>query len=229
MAAASFAELFGETAQASRYRTAADEIKTATRQHLWSESEGRFLRRVVVHPDGSIEPDTTLDSAISGLYQFGMFAADGDEITATMERIQAGLGVKTQVGGYARYTNDYYHQVSQDIATVPGNPWFICSCWVAEYLIARAHTLDDLHQALPLLEWVRQRALPSGVLAEQINPYTDAPLSVSPLTWSHSELVSAVRWYAGKHRRFEVEQVQALAHTSQAAAAAAVEAQKGRA
>jgi GH15 family glucan-1,4-alpha-glucosidase len=228
-AAACFADIFGESAVARRFRDAAEEIKTATRQHLWSDAEGRFVRRVVVHPDGTIEPDLTLDSAISGLYQFGMFAADSDEIMRTMDQIQAGLSVKTEVGGYARYTNDYYHQVSQDIANVPGNPWFICSCWVAEYLIARAHTVDELHAAIPLLDWVRQRALPSGVLAEQINPYTDEPLSVSPLTWSHSEFVSAVRWYAGKHRRFEVDQVQALAHTSQESAAAALEAQKGRA
>jgi GH15 family glucan-1,4-alpha-glucosidase len=214
---------------ATRYRDAAGEIKSATRQHLWSDEEGRFLRRVVVHLDGTIEPDLTLDSAISGLYQFGMFEADSDEITRTMEQIQAGLGVKTAVGGYARYTNDYYHQVSQDLADVPGNPWFICSCWIAEYLIARAHNFDELHAAIPLLDWVRERALPSGVLAEQINPYTNAPLSVSPLTWSHSEFVSAVRWYAGKHRRFDVEQVQALAHTSPESAAAALEAEKGRA
>ena len=49
------------------------------------------------------------------------------------------------------------------------------------------------------------------MLAEQIHPYTNEPLSVSPLTWSHAEYVSAVRWYAGKYRRFEVERVQAQA------------------
>jgi GH15 family glucan-1,4-alpha-glucosidase len=36
-----------------------------------------------------------------------------------------------------------------------------------------------------------------------VDPYTDAPLSVSPLTWSHAEYVAAVRWYVGKHRRLE--------------------------
>jgi len=38
------------------------------------------------------------------------------------------------------------------------------------------------------------------VLAEQINPYTNAPLSVSPLTWSHAEFAGAIRWYIGKAR-----------------------------
>jgi GH15 family glucan-1,4-alpha-glucosidase len=151
--------------------------------------------------DGTILPDLTLDASISGLFKFGMFSSTCDEITRTMEAVEDRLVVKAQAGGYARYENDYYHQVSHDIQNVPGNPWFICSCWIAEYRIARAETLDELHAAIPLLEWVQQRALPSGVLAEQIDPYSDSPLSVSPLTWSHAEFVSVVRWYVGKHRR----------------------------
>jgi GH15 family glucan-1,4-alpha-glucosidase len=130
-----------------------------------------------------------------------MFAPDSDEMRGTMAAIEGRLTIKTEVGGVARYENDYYHQVSQDIGNVPGNPWFICMCWLAEYRIASAKTHDELHGALDLLEWVRARALPSGVLAEQVDPYSDAPLSVSPLTWSHAEYVSAIRWYAGKHHR----------------------------
>src|SRR5947199_7129209 len=34
------------------------------------------------------------------------------------------------VGGVARYENDYYHRISNDIAAVPGNPWFICTLWL---------------------------------------------------------------------------------------------------
>src|SRR5258708_35217521 len=109
-----------------------------------------------------------------------MFSADSDEIHRTMDAIRARLTIKTAVGGVARYENDYYHQVSSDIANVPGNPWFICACWLAEYHIAQAHTMDELHEALYWLNWVAQRVLPSGVLAEQVNPYTNEPLSVSP-------------------------------------------------
>src|SRR5881394_1594445 len=48
----------------------------------------------------------------------------------------------------------------------------------------------------PFLEWCATRALPSGVLSEQVHPYTGEPLSVSPLTWSHAAFVSAVQRYA---------------------------------
>jgi GH15 family glucan-1,4-alpha-glucosidase len=88
--------------------------------------------------------------------------------------------------------------VSQDLERVPGNPWFICTLWLAQYRIARARTLEELEHALPILEWVASRTLRSGVLAEQINPYTDKPLSVSPLTWSHAIVVAAVIEYLKK-------------------------------
>jgi GH15 family glucan-1,4-alpha-glucosidase len=63
--------------------------------------------------------------------------------------------------------------------------------------------MDELHLALPLLEWARARVLPSGVMAEQVHPFTDEPLSVSPLTWSHAEFVLTTRWYIGKSHRFQ--------------------------
>ncbi|WIG57338.1 MAG: Glucoamylase [Ktedonobacterales bacterium] len=200
-AAANFARVFGDTDLEEKYARAAEEIKDATRQYLWSDSAGRFLRRITVQPDGTIVPDMTIDASVNALYAFGMFSPTSQEIRQTMEAVEQRLTIKTAVGGVARYENDYYHQVSHDIASVPGNPWFICSCWIAEYHIAKATTVNELHAALPLLEWVRARALPSGVLAEQIDPYSDAPLSVSPLTWSHAEYVSAIRWYAGKYHR----------------------------
>jgi len=108
--------------------------------------------------------------------------------------------VKTDVGGVARYENDSYHQVSRDIKNVPGNPWFICTLWMAQWYIAKAQTAADLKPALDILNWVTNHALPSGVMAEQVHPYTNAPLSVSPLTWSHATLVMTVREYVAKRK-----------------------------
>jgi GH15 family glucan-1,4-alpha-glucosidase len=124
-----------------------------------------------------------------------MYAPDDPKIISTMQAIQQQLWVKTDVGGLARYTNDYYHQVSQDIVNVPGNPWFICTLWLAEWYALMAKQTADLKQALALLEWVAGHALPSGILAEQVDPYTGQPLSVSPLTWSHAAYVSTVLTY----------------------------------
>ncbi|NOT46456.1 MAG: glycoside hydrolase family 15 protein, partial [Acidobacteria bacterium] len=63
---------------------------------------------------------------------------------------------------------------------------------------ALAKTEKELGRALEILEWVAASALPSGVLAEQMNPETGEPASVSPLTWSHSTFVATVMNYLHK-------------------------------
>jgi len=88
--------------------------------------------------------------------------------------------------------------VSNDIQAVPGNPWFICTLWLADYFITRANSAADLKMALPIFEWTANHALESGVLAEQVNPYTNEPISVSPLTWSHATVVSTTIKYLEK-------------------------------
>jgi GH15 family glucan-1,4-alpha-glucosidase len=199
LAAANFTEAFGEHELTAKYRQAAAEIQAAAREHFWSASAGRYVRTLHVDADGTVQQDMSIDSSLSGLFTLGLFDPASEEMRQTMRAVAARLTVKSEVGGVARYENDYYHQVSQDIANVPGNPWFICACWLAEYQMAEARTIDELHESWAWLSWVQQRSLPSGVLAEQVNPYTDAPLSVSPLTWSHAQFCSSVRWYCGKH------------------------------
>jgi glucoamylase len=198
IAAALFAQAFGEEDLRDKYRAAAHEIRAGADAHLWSDSAGRFLRMVNFSANGTLIPDETIDASVAGLFLFEMYPADDPRIVKTMEAVREQLWVKTDVGGVARYPNDYYHQVSHDVGNVPGNPWFICTLWLARWLIARATTADDLAPALELLHWVNRAALPSGVLAEQVHPYTGAPLSVSPLTWSHGEVVQTVVDYLDK-------------------------------
>ena len=127
-----------------------------------------------------------------------MFNPTDARIVSTMRAIRDRLSVKTAVGGVARYENDTYQQVSQDTDKVPGNPWFICTLWLAQWYIAVAQSQEELASALELLNWAVEHTLPSGVMAEQVNPYTNAPLSVSPLTWSHATLVTTVKEYVTK-------------------------------
>jgi glucoamylase len=196
--AARFAEAFGEMDLRDKYQRATEQIKAGADKHLWSESAGRFVRMVVPAANGELTTDWTIDASIAGLFLFGMYPADDPRIVRTMESVRARLWVRTDVGGVARYENDYYHQVSKDVANVPGNPWFVCTLWLARWYIARAKKLDELQPALELLAWVCQHSLPSGVLAEQVHPFNNQPLSVSPLTWSHAEVVATVVDYLDK-------------------------------
>ena len=187
---------FGQHELAKRYAVAATEIREAALQHLWDEERGRFVRTINVLPDGTIVKDATIDISLAGIFLFGLLPANDPRVVATMRAVEQRLSIRTPVGGVARYENDYYFQVSQDLTNVPGNPWFVSTLWLAEWYIATARSLDDLERPRALLEWCRNKSLPSGVLAEQVHPFSGEPLSVSPLTWSHAAYVSAVQHFA---------------------------------
>jgi GH15 family glucan-1,4-alpha-glucosidase len=199
-AAANFAALYGETTLADRYRGVAEGIKQGTLRFLFDPELNRFIRRIYVKPDGTTARDLTIDSSVYGLWYFGMFTADDPQIVSTMKAVYERLWCKTEVGGIARYENDWYYQVSQDINNVPGNPWFICTMWYGQWLVSQARSLDDLKKARDILDWVAGAAFPSGVLSEQLDPYSKAPISVSPLTWSHATVVSLVNEYVRKRK-----------------------------
>ncbi|HYI15508.1 MAG TPA: glycoside hydrolase family 15 protein [Thermomicrobiales bacterium] len=203
-AGARFADLFADEELARDCREAADQMRESLNTHLFDESLGRFLRRIVTDGDGIIvERDTVLDSSLAGLFMFGMLEADDPRVVATMQQVERDLWVKTEIGGIARYTDDYYHQTTRDTAAVPGNPWIICTLWLAEWYIAKASSPSDLERALELIDWVVARALPSGTLPEQVHPHTGQPLSVSPLTWSHATYVQTVRNFIKRQEQFE--------------------------
>lgn len=201
-AAGNFTEAFGQHDKAKKFRDAAESIKQAAMIHLWSKQKNRYVRTLIVAVDGTLTPDFTIDASLVGLWYFGMLKPDDDRVVATMQAVRQRLWVQTEAGGLARYENDSYHQVSRDTEKVAGNPWFITTLWYAQWRIAIASNENDLAEAGELIEWAADRALPSGIMAEQIHPYTNTPLSVSPLTWSHATLVMTVRQYIDKLATF---------------------------
>lgn len=200
-AAANFAVIFGDDSLATEWRQAAANIREAALRYLYSPELERFARTVRVKAASTIELDPTLDSSLCGLFQFGMLSPSDPRVVRTMSAVEQRLMVKTAVGGLARYEDDYYHQVSRDLGHVPGNPWFICTLWLADWYVARATSPTYLNRAQELIEWVVEHALPSGVLAEQVHPYTNQPLSVSPLTWSHATFIQTIQRYLLKERQ----------------------------
>lgn len=209
-AAAKFAEDFGETDRARLFRTGRTEIAEAMKKHLWDPQSRLFARMAVpISENGAgssrvtgYRLDMTRDSANYALFAFGALEPDHPMVESEMRSLMDRLWVKTDIGGCARYERDYYHQVEHDRTDdVAGNPWVICTLWHAQYAIARAKTRDDLEPAMRLLEWAADRALTSGVLAEQFHPYTGQPISVSPLTWSHATVVTTVLQYLAAWKR----------------------------
>ena len=200
LAASDFARDMGAHDRAAEFGEGAERMRGALMRHLWVEEEQRFARMATPHEDGSYRLDMTCDSANAALFMFDALPATHPAVAAEMKALEKRLWVKTDVGGMARYERDYYHQIERnDVDRVPGNPWVICTLWLAQYRIASATNLVELEHAVDYLEWTRNRAAESGVLAEQFHPYTGAPVSVSPLTWSHATIMSTVISYLLKH------------------------------
>lgn len=189
-AASLFCTVFGEDDLADHYQKVASEIRDAASKYLWRPELNSFCRMVSRDHRGNLVYDDICDASLWGLFAFGLYAADDDRIIATMKLLREKLWLKTEVGGLARYEGDKYHQVDTNL---PGNPWFICTLWLADHLTNMAQNENDLEQPIQILQWVADHALPSGILAEQVHPFTGKPLSVSPLTWSHATFVASTR------------------------------------
>ncbi|WP_027085104.1 glycoside hydrolase family 15 protein [Cohnella panacarvi] len=197
MAAAYFADLFGDYDRSDRYRNVSEQIKQGIVTHLWDEASGRFARGLTWQ-DGQWVKDMTVESSLFGLFEFGVLPAEDERVAKTMRAIAEKLSVQTDVGGIARYTNDYYFRQSDDIDKVPGNPWIICTLWVASFQIETARAVEDLAEPRRTLEKVATFAIPGGNLPEQLQPENGSPLSVAPLTWSHATYVQTVCKYVRK-------------------------------
>lgn len=199
-AAAKFAEILGKTESQTEFLQAAEKIKTAALHYLYTEEDG-FVKMINFH-NGEAVVDKTLDiSSVYGMYKFKVLPHDDPRILHTIKLVEQKLRCQTEVGGICRFEGDQYFRSGDDI---PGNPWFICSLWLAQYYIAIAKTADELQPAVDWLKWTVKYALPSGVLSEQLNPYDGTGLSATPLTWSHAEFVNTVMDYLDKMRELGI-------------------------
>jgi len=203
-AAEKFSTFFGDTRRTKIYKKASEEVRNAMDRYLYSRDLKRFLKSIIPRDNSSFDTDLTIDASIYAPFYFGVFDPKDERVVNTMISIKERLSVQTDVGGIARYEGDGYHKVTDNVRGVPGNPWFICTLWLAQWYIAKAEHLEELQEAVPILEWVSSRALPSGVLAEQVNPYTNQPLSVSPLTWSHAAFVATTLEYLKKMEEIDI-------------------------
>jgi len=198
-AAANFAELLGKNRSAATYRETASQIKESIFKYLYDEKEGVFYKMITtegVATTKTQEIDKTFDmSSPYGIFAFGVLSPEDERLKQAMEKVSDRLSCKTLIGGIARYEGDQFYRVGENI---PGNPWIITTLWLAQYHIARAHTIQDLTVVKGWLNWVVDHALSSGILSEQLNTYTGEQLSAAPLVWSHAAFVVTVIQYLDK-------------------------------
>ncbi len=195
-AAARFAKMLGKERSEHNFERIAEEMREAIVKHLYNIEDGSFYRSLIIDPRGMTIYDRTIDSSSAyGVFIFDVLPPEDERLRRAMGLTRERLTIRTPVGGIARYEGDRYFSPGGD---QPGNPWFITTLWFTQYSIALAKSDHDLDGVRVDLNWVEHNALRSGILSEQLNPYTGAQLSAAPLTWSHAEYIRTVIMYMRK-------------------------------
>ncbi|MFB6181909.1 MAG: glycoside hydrolase family 15 protein [Candidatus Magasanikbacteria bacterium] len=201
MAAGKFANLLGKSEQAETYKQAAKEVQQATMEHLYDEQEEYFYK-LVNKEDGEFKADKTIDiSSVYGVFLFGLLNLDDDRLREAFDNMIEELFVDTEIGGVRRYTGDDYYNSYENM---DGNPWTFTTLWYAQYKIATAEQEEDLQEVKNIFQWITDHALTSGVLSEQLDPYSGRAESATPLTWAHAEYIRTVVRYLEKLEEFGV-------------------------
>lgn len=188
LAAVKMAELMRKPKDAVRWQTVADEFPAAAEKLLYNAERECFYKGFVNVDGKNLKYDDVVDaSSFYGAFMFGLFQPGSEQIQksfATLSRIFHLAADQPTI--MPRYEHDQYYTV--DPAGL-GNPWFITSLWLAEYDIQTG----NLERAKQTINWVKNQMLDTGVLSEQINPFSLAFTSVAPLAWSQAEFLSSVQ------------------------------------
>jgi GH15 family glucan-1,4-alpha-glucosidase len=148
--------------------------------------DGYFRKGFLLQEDGNLQFDDILDiSSLYGPYMFAKLPLDDPRMKSTLTQVEKRLYNTSPVGGVIRDEHDAYFLSKTQYK---GNPWIVCTLWLAQYYIS----LGNREEAQSLLTWSLARAQHSGALSEQFDPETGFALGVTPLVWSHAELINTL-------------------------------------
>lgn len=191
VAGAKFAKLFERENDEKLFSDAANTMKHAIITLLFDKDLKMFVK-LVNTKDGQMVYDKTLDmSSIYGVFAYGVLDVHDLLIKECIQTIEEKLLLHTGIGGVPRYEGDRYYMQVEGIP----NPWYITTLWLAQYYALTAKTNEDLDKVRYWLNWVITHSPLSGVLSEQLHPFTGEQLSATPLTWSHAEYVRTIMYY----------------------------------
>jgi oligosaccharide amylase len=195
--AAKLIKIFEGEKKSEVIEKASEEVKAAMFEHLYDEKRGVFYKSIVIDRAGNktiVDPRIDM-SSVYAVYSLDIVESSDERLRRAVETTEEALNIKTGQGGVARYEGDGYLRQESD---VPGNPWIITTLWLAEYYIKTAKSEEDLLRVKEIFEWVVDKALPSGILPEQIHPKNGRNTSATPLVWSHAAFVNSITLYLDK-------------------------------
>lgn len=191
MAGAKFANLFEKDDDEKLFKETAIRMKNALLEYLYDKDLKMFVK-LLNTKNGKIIYDKTIDmSSIHAIYTYGVLDINDPIVKESMMTIEEKLRINTGIDGVPRYQGDRYYLQVEGVA----NPWYITTLWLAQYYAQTAKKAEDLEVVTHWLNWVITHSPLSGVLSEQLHPFTGEQLSATPLTWSHAEYVRTIMYY----------------------------------
>lgn len=155
---------------------------------LFSAEDQYFSKGISAEINGEYKKDSVIDiSTLYALFKYGHYDQGHMAIISTAKAVENLITNKSPSGGVVRYQNDKY-MLSKDY---PGNPWHVCSLWMAQYYTWAGNSSN----AEKLINWTYNHCLPSGVMSEQIDPENGEEIGVAPLVWSHAEIINTLLDY----------------------------------
>lgn len=203
LAACNFAHVLGKEYDSKKYFSASRSLRDAILKYLYNPKNNYFYKLVDLRHKEPVYDETIDISNFYGPFRYGVLSSDDVRLQKSFDTLQNSLccNVKIgKVGGAVRYLGDKYQTIDTNL---PGNPWFITTLWLYQYKISQAKKISDLKEAKKDLDQICKKALCSGMMSEQLNPYTGEQISVSPLIWSHAELILTVFDYIKKYKFLE--------------------------
>jgi GH15 family glucan-1,4-alpha-glucosidase len=188
--AADLATAFEHPDDAVRWKRAAAKMRDGL--DALYHPDGYFRKGYLMQEDGSLAFDDSLDiSNLYGPYMYAQLRLDDPRMLSTLQQVEKRLLNSSPIGGVVRDEHDEYFLSKRQYK---GNPWIVCTLWLAQYYQASGRQ----EECEALLSWALARALPSGILSEQFDPETGEPVGVGPLVWSHAEFINTVLDLTGK-------------------------------
>ena len=189
--AARLAEQMEDYQSAEQWKAAGQHIQDGLKL-LFNPHLQAYRKSVLLLADGNLEFNDTVDiSSVYGVAMFDESRLDSEAVKQAVKVTESRLLDSSPAGGVIRYEHDGYFLAHHQYL---GNPWLICTLWLAQYYAKTA----QLDKAWRLVDWAVERCGPSGMLAEQVDPVDGHHVGVSPLVWSHAELVNTLLMLAKK-------------------------------
>jgi GH15 family glucan-1,4-alpha-glucosidase len=177
------ARVQGISIDTDRWQAAADLLKS--RAGAFFNAERGILNKGYLLTDDGFNVDSTLDiSTFYGAFMFD-YVGNPEHLTSTLANIEENLLDISPSGGSARYEDDNYFKSEPAFR---GNPWFVTTLWLAQYYAIQGQK----EKAEKYINWSLANSLPSGLMSEQISPEDSRVVGVTPLVWSHAELINTI-------------------------------------